>query len=199
MFNPLETPWLLLIVGILILTLGSWVRNNPFDFAQGRLSPKIGLWLILAGVLTAIAAIGIDYAFQTDYEQVRHLIDICKKAAIAGDSRPIGPCISEEYEDSVHPTKSALLASADGIFKTAGISKIRFRSMTFQFSGDSAHADLNVAVFLDPKKSSVAMGGLLFVEIGVQFRKENNNRWYINSAEIESVNNDHAGWNVANR
>ena len=191
MFNPLETPWLLLIVGILTLIIGTWVRDS--------LSPKIGLWLILAGVFIAAAAFAIDYAFQTDYEQVRHLIDICKKAAVAGDSRPIGPCISEEYADSVHPTKSALLAYADGIFKTAGISKIHFRSMTFQFSGDSAHAGLNVAVFLDPQKSSVAMGGLLFVEIGVQFRKENNNRWYINSAEIESVNNDHAGWNITNR
>ncbi len=191
MFNPLETPLLLLIVGILTLIIGTWVRNN--------LSPKKGLWLILAGVFTAIAAIGIDYAFQTDYEQVRHLIDICKKAAIAGDSRPIGLCISEEYEDSVHPNKSALLMDAERILKTAGISKIHFRSMTFQFSGDSAHADLNMAVFLDPKKSSAAMGGLFFVEISVQFRKENNNRWYINSAEIESVNNDRAGWNVANR
>jgi hypothetical protein len=189
MFNPFESPWLLLIIGILTLAIGSWIRNN--------LSPRKGLWLILAGVLIAAAAFAIDYAVVTDYEQVWGLIDTCKKAAVAGDVRPMGPCISEQYKDSVHPGKSALLASADRIFKTMGISKIRFQSMTLQISQSTAQSDLNMAVFLDPQKSAAAMGGLFFVEISVQFRKENNRRWFIASAELESVNNDRTGWNIA--
>ncbi len=187
MFNPFETPWLLLIIGIVILAAGSWIRNN--------LSPKKGLWLILAGVIITAGALGLDYAVKTDYEQVRGLIDTCRKAAVAGDTRPIAQCISEHYQDSGHSGKSAFLNDAERILKTAGISRIRFRSLTFQISPPAAKAALAMTVFLDPRKSAVAAGGLFFVEMSVHFQKENN-RWTIISAEIESVNNERTNWNI---
>jgi hypothetical protein len=189
MFNPLETPWLLLITGIVTLAFGSWVRNN--------VSPKKGLLLILAGLLITAGALGIDYAFQTDYEQLQSLITTCRKAVVTGNTRLIGPCISRQYRDSVHPNKSDLMSDAERIIKMAGVSKIRFQSITFQFSADAARAGLNMTVFLDPQKSALASGGLFFVEMSVEFQKETNARWLITSSEVESVNNERAGWGIA--
>ncbi|MBM4103261.1 MAG: hypothetical protein FJ263_04310 [Planctomycetes bacterium] len=188
MFNPFETPWLLLIIGIVILASGSWIRNN--------LSPRKGLWLILAGIVIMAGALSLDYAVKTDYEQIRGLIDTCRKAAVAGEARPIEPCISEHYQDSGHSSKSAFLNDAKRILKTAGISRIRFRSLTFQISPPTAKAALAMTIFLDPQKSAIAAGGLFFVEMSVHFQKENN-RWTIISAEIESVNNERTNWNIA--
>jgi len=187
MFNPLETPWLLLIIGIVILVIGSFIRNN--------VSPKKGLLLILAGLLIAAAAFGVDYAFQTDYEQLRELLNTCRSAAVAGDVRQLEPCISPQYRDSIHRTKDAFVSDAARIIKIAGVSRIRFQTLTFQFTGNSARASLNMTVFPDPQKSAFG-GGLFFVEMSVEFQKENNNRWAITSSEVESVNNERTGWNI---
>jgi hypothetical protein len=189
MLNPLETPWLLLIIGIVILAIGSVVRNN--------VSPKKGLLLIGAGLLLTAAAFGIEYAFKTDNEQVQGLIDTCRTAVITNKPGMIGPCISQQYRDSMHPGKPDFTADAERIIRMAGVYKIRFQSITLQFTGNSARAGLNMAVFMDPKKSAFAAGGLFFVEMSIEFRKENNTGWVITSSEVESVNNERAGWNIA--
>jgi hypothetical protein len=189
MFNPLETPWLLLIIGIVTLAIGSYVRNN--------VSPKKGLLLIVTGLLLAAAAFGVDYAFQTDYEQLQGLIDTCRTAAVTNKPALIGPCISQQYRDSMHPNKTDFTADADRIIRMAGVSKIRFQSITFQYTGNSARAGINMAVFLDSQKSAFAAGGLFFVEMTIEFQKENNTRWLITSSEVESVNNERTGWNIA--
>lgn len=188
MFNPLETPWLLLIIGIITLAIGSFIRNN--------VSPQKGLLLIGAGLLLAAAAFGVEYAFVTDYEQLRGLINTCRTAAVTNQPGLVGPCISEQYRDSMHPQKSAMVADAERIIRIAGISKIRFQSIIPRFKGNSASADLKMAVFMDPKKSAYAVGGLVFVEMTIEFQKENNTTWVITSSEVVSVNNERAGWNI---
>jgi hypothetical protein len=189
MLNPLETPWLLLIIGIVILAIGSVVRNN--------VSPKKGLLLIGTGFLLAAAAFGIDYAFQTDNEQVHGLIYTCRTAVITNKPGLIGPCISEQYRDSMHPGKSDFTANAERIIRMAGVYKIRFQSITLHFTGNSAKAAINMAVFMDPKKSAFAAGGLFFVEMTIEFQKESSIGWVITSSEVESVNNERTGWNIA--
>jgi hypothetical protein len=189
MFNPLESPWLLLIIGIVILASGSYVRNN--------ISPKKGLMLILAGILIASAAFGVDYAFQTDYEQLQGLVYTCRTAAVTNTPGLIGPCISQQYRDTMHPNKSDFTADAERIIRMAGINKIRFQSITFQYTGNTARGSLNMAVFMDPRRSAFAAGGLFFVEMSIEFQKENNTRWLITSSEVVSVNNERAGWGIA--
>jgi len=188
MLNPLETPWLLLIIGIVIMAIGSIVRNS--------VSPKKGLQLIVAGLLLAAAAFGVEYSFQTDNEQVHGLIYTCRTAVITNKPGMIGPCISNQYRDSIHPSKSDFTANADRIIRMAGVNKIRFQSITLQFTGNSARAGLNMAVFMDPNKSAFAAGGLFFVEMTIEFQKENNIGWVITSSEVVSVNNERAGWNI---
>jgi hypothetical protein len=187
MFNPFESPWLLLIIGIVILVIGGWIRNN--------LSSRKGPWLVLAGVAIAAGALGLDYAVQTDDEQLRGLIYTCRKAAVIGNAGLIGPCLWEHYQDSGHPNKVSFLNDAERILKTAGISRVRFRSLTFQVSTSAAEAKLSTTVFLDAQKSAIAAGGLFFVDMGLNFRKENN-RWSIASVEIESVNNEQTNWSI---
>jgi hypothetical protein len=189
MFNPLETPWLLLIIGFVILAIGSFVRNN--------VSPQKGLLLIVAGLVLAGAAFGVDYIFKTDYEQLQGLIDTCKTAAQTNQPALVGPCISPQYRDSMHSNKDNMVADIQRIIKIAGISKIRFQSITFQIKDKTATAALNMGVIMDANKSAFAAGGLFFVEMNVEFQKENNNRWLITSSEVVSVNNERTGWNVA--
>ncbi len=189
MFNPLQTPWLLVIIGIVTLAMGSFIRNN--------VSPKKGLLLIGAGLLISTAAFGLDWAFQTDYEQLRGLIDTCRNAAVTNKPGLIGPCVSGHYRDSMHPSKNDFITDAKRIITMAGISKIRFQTVTFQITGNTARADLNMTVFLDPQKSALAAGGLFFVEMTVQFLKENPAGWVMTSSEVKSVNNERAGWNIA--
>jgi hypothetical protein len=189
MFNPLETPWLLLIIGIITLAIGSFIRNN--------VSPRKGLLLIGAGLLLAAAAFGVEYAFQTDNEQVHGLIYTCRTAIVENKPGLIGPCISEQYRDSMHLNKANLIGDAERIIRMAGINKIRFQTITPRFSGNSARVDFKAAVFMDPQKSAFAAGGLFFVEMTIAFQKENNTSWLITSSEVVSVNDERTGWNIA--
>lgn len=189
MWNLYEDPWLLLIVGIVVLIIGAWIRNNVAE--------KKGLWLILAGVLIAAGGFGLDYAVATDYEQIQTVIYTCRDATIARDIRLIAPLISLSYKDSVHFNRDIFIENVDSIFKTAAVSKIKFQEMTLSLFGRTGRAAIRAAVFLDPNSSYAAAGGLFFIEMSVDFRKDNN-RWTVAGVEVETVNNDRINWKAAN-
>ncbi len=185
MRNLYEDPWLMLIVGIVVLIIGVWIRNT--------VSEKKGLWLILAGVLSAAGGFGLDYAVATDYEQVQTVIYTCRDATIARDIRMITPLISPSYQDPVHFNRDVFIANIDNVFKTAAISKIKFQEMTVNLFGAAGRVAIKAAVFLDPNSSYAAAGGLFFVEMSVDLRKDNH-QWKIAGAEVETINNDRVNW-----
>ena len=151
MWNVFEDPWLLLIVGIVALIIGVWVRNN--------VSEKNGLLAMILGVLIVAAGFGLDYLVKTDYEQVRGIILTCRDAAIARDARTIEPLISQRYKDVLHPNKAVLMDDINGIFRNAAISKVRFQELTVNIFQGTAQAKLDMAVFLDPKAHMPRPGG----------------------------------------
>jgi hypothetical protein len=142
MWNLYEDPWLLLIVGVVALIVGVWIRNNVAE--------KQGLWLILAGVLIAAGGFGLDYAVATDYEQIQTVIYTCRDAAITKDIRPIAPLISPSYQDSIHFNREIFIESIESVFKTAAISKVKFQEMTINLFGRTGRAAIKTVVFLDP-------------------------------------------------
>lgn len=189
MWNVFEDPWLLLIVGIVTLIIGVWVRNN--------VSEKNGLLAIILGVLIVAAGFGLDYLVKTDYEQVRGIILTCRDAAVARDARTIEPLISQRYKDVIHPNKAVFMEDINGIFRSAAISKVRFQELTVNIFQGTAQAKLDMAVFLDPKSSYAAAGGLFFAEMTVGFQKEAGGIWRITNAEVVSINNDRTDWRIA--
>ncbi len=185
MWNLYEDPWLLLIVGIIVLIIGVWIRNN----AAGRK----GLWVVLAGLLISAGGFGLDYAVATDYEQIEQIIYICRNAAIQRDIRPIVPLISASYHDSVHFNRQTFIDNIDSVIQTAAISKVRFQELNINLLGATGRADIKATVFLDQNSSYAAAGGLFFVEMSVNFRRDSN-RWTIAGAEVETVNNNRVDW-----
>jgi hypothetical protein len=188
MWNLYEDPWLPLIIGIVVLIIGVWIRNNVAE--------KKGLWLILLGVLIGVGGFGLDYAVATDYEQIQAVIYTCRDAAIARDIRRIEPLISPSYQDRVHFNRDRFIGNIDSVFKTAAISRVKFQEIAINLFGATGRAAIRAAVFLDPNSSYAAAGGLFFVEVSVDFRRDHH-QWTVAGVEVETVNNDRVNWKAA--
>ncbi len=186
MLNPLEHPWLLMIMGIVVMVVGGWMRQNT--------TSEKGLPILLAGIAIAVGAFGIDYVFKTDNEQIRHIIDIGSQAAVQADASLLKPYISSQYRDSAHPNKAALLRRLESTFALIALQTIHFRSLTVNVAGKQADCLLDMAIFPDPKES-VTGGGMYFVSVSMAFAKEDQGRWQLTRAEVKSVNDTPFEWN----
>lgn len=185
MLNPLEHPWLLMITGIVVMAVGGWMRQNT--------TSEKGLPILLAGIAVAVGAFGIDYVFKTDNEQIRHIIDIGSKAAVQADASLLKPYVSSQYRDSAHPNKAALLRRLESTFALIALQQIHFRSLVVNVRGRQAECLLDMAIFPDPKQS-VTGGGMYFVRVAMQLKKESVGQWMLANAEVKSVNDTPFEW-----
>jgi hypothetical protein len=180
-----ESPWLLLTVSAVLLGGAGIVW-------QGR--GRRGGWVFLVPLVTASAALGVDWLVQTDAEQIESMLNACRRAALAGDSGAIGPFLSEDYRDPVHLTKAQFLEGAEEIFRRAGLQRVVQRGHKLQIEGERAKSRVRYRVHLDPQRSAYAAGGgLFFVVLEIDYRRQGG-RWQIQRVVLVSVNDTSMGW-----
>ncbi|HOQ04531.1 MAG TPA: nuclear transport factor 2 family protein [Anaerohalosphaeraceae bacterium] len=180
-----ESPWLLLAISAVLLAGVSAVWQ-----VRGRR----GRWMFVLPVLAAVSAVGLDVLVQTDSEQIQSMLEVCRRAALAGDAGSIAPFIASDYRDAVHSTRAELLKAAEDVFRRAALERVVERGHKLQIEGDTAQSRVRYRVHLDPQRSVYAAGGtLLFVVLEIDYRR-NSGRWQIQRVVLVSVNDTPMGW-----
>jgi hypothetical protein len=187
MFNIFENPWLLALIAILLVPVISFFRQ-PWPEKHGR------RLLLMPAALLAVA-IGLDFLVKTDREKIDTAINQCITAAVNNNIVLIEAVVSEDYSDDVHKSKGALLSTCRSVFATYGIKKISIRSKQIRLADKYATANLHFVVHLEPRTTYTAAGTIVFAKMKVSFTKNHTRKWFVNRADILSINNQPMNWN----
>lgn len=184
MWNVLENCWLLLTLAGIAFVAASIVRQEK---------PEWGYKPLLIPVLLAALALGLDYAFTTDYEAVSAIVPTCKRAAVAANPDDIMELISPNYTDRSHKDKAAFSRRVRNTITGSSIKKIRTQSHTISIEGTQARSELGVAVHLNNDSHYAAYGTFFLVKMNFDYEKIAE-KWYIRRMDVTSINNQPMGW-----
>ena len=101
MFDVFENPWGLLTLAFVALLVVLVVR--------AVCTGKRRLWLFLIPVLLVVLAVGLDYAVETDLEKIRNTIKALAEAVDEEDADALEKVLAENYYDSFHRSKDAMI------------------------------------------------------------------------------------------
>ncbi len=188
MFDVFERPWGLLIVAIVALPVLLMVR---------RIFPEKRHWWQLAlPAFLAVAAFGLDLLVQTDLEKINLVIDTGVKAVEQENPDAIEPIISENYSDSSHRTKTALMRHCRRTLSEPLVEKNIRRIIQIDVSPSrtTAEATFTVRMVFD-KRSYVYQSykRIMLAKVKVNLQKEQS-KWLINQAELLELDRQPVDW-----
>lgn len=186
MSSVYESPWLLLAISAVLLSAALVIR---------QVRPLWGVRLFILPALTVVLAFGLDMLIQTDSEQIHSMLDLCRRAALAGQPGPIEPFIASDYRDPVHRSRAELLTAVESILRRAGLEKVVERGHRLRIDGDTAQSQIRFRVHLSPQRSAYAAAGtLLFVVLQIDYRRDSVRGWQIQQVLLLSVNDTPMSW-----
>lgn len=186
MWNPAEQPWLLLAIAAVLFMAVAILR--AFFFEKPR------KWLMLLPILITVLAFVIDFAIQTDREQIKNIINTAVKAVEDEDVTSLDRTLATDYSDSKHRNKNALLSYARIILVPPFIQNIYKSILDLQISDQTAQAVVLNRVLFDPDSEAAGFTNAMAVTVRIDLEKQPYGRWLIRSTEITSINNNPAGW-----
>jgi predicted amidohydrolase len=184
MTNIYEQPWLLLIVSGGIL---------PAVFVIRAVFPQRFKWLWLLPLFLAASAFAIDYFVKTDSEKVRAVLAEAAKAVEKEDVEALKPLFSDDYRDSFHPSREAILNSCKWWLSGPVIEKNVLRIVSLKVELPRAEAVFTVRVVFDPKGPVFEYRKLMLFKLRADFRKQGSG-WYISRMEVIEIDLQPAGW-----
>ena len=188
MFNVLEQPWGLLTVAIIVLLILLMFRSI---FPEKR-----HWWQLALPAFLAVAAFGLDRLVQTDLEKINKVINIAIKAVEEEKPDAIDAIISENYSDSYHRNKRALILHARRVLSEPVVEKNikRILEINISPSKTTAEATFTVRVVFD-KRSYVYQKykRIMLVKVRVNLQKKQG-KWLINQAELLELDRRPFNW-----
>jgi len=188
MFNVFEKPWGLLTIAVVVLLILLMVRRI--------LPEKQHWWQLALPVFLAAAAFALDRLVQTDLEKINAVINVGVKAAEQENPDAIEPIISEDYSDSYHRNKIALMRHARRVLSEPLVEKNIKRTIetTLSPSKITAETTFTVRIVFD-KRSYVYQSyrQIMLVKMKVNLQKEQG-KWLISQAELLEINMQPANW-----
>jgi hypothetical protein len=185
MMNIFEQPWLLLIVaGVVFLVVA---------FFRDLLPPKRAWVFWLLPVVIAIAAFGIDYLVQTDREKIEAVLAKACRAVEGEDIRALASLISNDYRDSVHPSKQALLNHFGERLSKPVIEKIVPAIVSLDIKPPDATVVFTARVMFDPKGPVYEYQKMMLFKLQADLKREGD-EWLFSRTEILTIDLQPAGW-----
>ncbi len=185
MTNIFEQPWLLLIVAGVVF-LGVAFFRDLLPPGRGRL-----FWLL--PVVIAILAFAIDYFVQTDKEKIEAVLAGACRAVEGEDIRALAPLISNDYHDSVHPSKQALLNHFMGRLSEPVIEKIAPAIVSLDIKPPDATVVFTTRVMFDPKGPVYEYRKMMLFKLQADLKREAG-EWFFSRTEILTIDLQPAGW-----
>jgi len=188
MFDVFERPWGLLIVAIVALPVLLMFR--------GIFPEKRHWWQLALPAFLAAAAFGLDALVETDLEKINAVIATGVKAVEEENPDAIEPIISENYSDSSHRTKTALMRHCRRTLSEPLIEKNikRIVEIVVSPSRTTAEATFTVRIVFD-KRSYVYQSykRIMLAKVKVSLQKEQD-KWLINQAELLELDRQPVDW-----
>jgi len=187
MFNFPEHPWGLITIAIITLFVLLMFRS----IYPGR--RRWWQWAIPA--LLVVAAFGLDLLVETDLEKINAVINIGVKAVEDENPDSTELIIADNYTDSYHGTKSALMSSCRATLSEPLIEKNIKRIASIDIQPPEAAAIFTVRILFD-KQSYVFQNfkQQMLTKVKVDLQKQPRNRWLINRVELLEIDLHPAGW-----
>jgi hypothetical protein len=184
MTNIYEQPWLLLIISAAVV---------PVVFIIRAVFPQKYRWLWLVPILIAISAFAIDYFVKTDAEKVKAVLIASSEAVEKENIEALKPLLSDDYRDSYHPSKDAILNNCRYWLMQPIIEKNVLRVVSLKVEPPNAEAVFTVRVVFDPKGPVFQYRKLMLFKLRGQLRKQGND-WFITRLEVLEIDLHPAGW-----
>jgi hypothetical protein len=185
MTNIFEQPWLLLIASAIVLLAVAVFR--------GLFPQRHRWWFWLLPVIIATAAFAIDYFVQTDTEKVKEAIAKAVRAVEKEDAEAIGPLISNDYHDSSHASKQALLEHCRERLAEPIIEKNVYGIVSLNVRPPNATAVFTVRVVFDPQGPIYEYRKIMLFKLQAELRKEGAN-WLFTRIEVLEIDLQPADW-----
>ncbi len=191
MWNVFEQPWTLLGAAVLVL-LGVLTFRSVWPEKH-----RWWQWLLPAGI--AVIAMGLDRVVVTDLEKINHMIQTAMSAAEQEDCVTLGRLIANDYEDSFHKDKEALLSQCRARLVPPAVERVKKIGTVFQIVPPEATATLTVSVKLEQGSYWVRTYGMAGALVKARFwlHKQPDGKWLVTRIEIEEVNKAPASWGMA--
>jgi hypothetical protein len=187
MFNFFEHPWGLIIIAIITFFVVLIFRS---------ISPeKRRWWQWLLPAFLVIAAFGLDSLVETDLEKINAVIDKGVKAVEDEDPDSIEQIIADNYSDSYHRTKRALMLHCRAQLSEPLIERNVKRIISINIQPPEATAIFTVRILFD-KRSYVyqSFKTQMLIKLQVDLQKQPDNQWLINRAELLAIDLHPADW-----
>lgn len=185
MTDVFENPWLLLTLAALAIVPAAIVRQTK---------PAWGYRPLLVPLLLAALGLTMDYAVQTDKEQIHAIIRTCRAGVVAGNVQGFSDSISPDYDDGFHRGKTQFMDSAEQMVTGASIEKVKFQEIRLTLNNSRAEVEIDMVVHLNSDSRYAMMGSVIFVSVRLECVKPSPKQWYIQRVQITSVNNQPVNW-----
>lgn len=191
MWNIFEQPWTLVGLAIVVL-LGVLTFRSVWYEKRATWQ-----WLLPAGV--ALLGFGLDFLVATDLEKIQGMMKTAMRAAEQEDIATLGRLIAEDYADSVHADKRALMDQCQSRLVSPAVEQVKKIATVFEIAAPQATVTLTVSVRLEKESYWVRTYGLAAALVKAQFwlHKQPDGNWQVTRIEIEEVNKMPASWGMA--
>jgi hypothetical protein len=185
MMNVFEHPWLLLIVAGAVFLCVAFFRD--------ALPPKRAWLFWLLPIVIAAAAFGLDYFIQTDKEKIDTLLARACRAVELEDIKLLAPLMWDNYSDSAHPSKQALLDHFQSRLDEPLIEKIVPAIVSLEINPPDATVVFTARVMFDPQGPVYEYQKMMVFKLGANLTKQEG-KWFFSRVEITAINFQPAGW-----
>ena len=189
MWNVFEQPWTLLGAAVIVLFGVLTFRSVWFE------KRRWWQWLLPVGV--AALGLGLDYGVATDLEKVNGLVKAGIVAVEQEDCDAIARLLANNYEDSYHKSRQALLSRCRSRLVPPAVEKATRFATQVQLTPPEAVVTLTLMMQFD-KDSFWARNYKTTAIVKVQFylRKQPDKSWLIRRIEVLEVDKMPVTWSV---
>lgn len=187
MFNCFEHPWGLVTAAAVAVIILLILRS---------IAPqRCRWWLWLLPVFLAAAAFGLDFLVETDLEKVNAVISTAVEAVENEDPDSIEMVIADDYHDSYHGTKDALMNHCREMLSEPLFGKNIKRIVSIDLNPPKATVIFTVRVLFDPQSYVYQnFKQELLAEVEANLEKQPDNRWLISRTELLKIDFHPASW-----
>jgi hypothetical protein len=135
----------------------------------------------------------LDYFVQTDREKIEDVLAKVSRAVEKEDIKALEPLIWDNYSDSAHPSKQALLNHFQSRLDEPLIEKIVPAIVSLDINAPDATVVFTARVMFDPKGPVYEYQKMMIFKLEADLKREGG-KWFFSKVEIIAINFQPAGW-----
>lgn len=187
MWDFFEQPWTLLGAAVIVLFIVlTWRSVVP---------EKRRWWHWLLPISVAALGIGLDVLVATDLEKIRDVLRQSLQAVESEDCPAIARLLADDYQDSYHKTKEALMSRCRQRLTPPAVEDVKRLSTATEISSPDATVTFTVLMRFDRDSYwARSYKPTALVEVRFYLHKQPDKRWLISRIEVLEVDKMPITW-----